>query len=362
MCRACQRRAMTMAALLPDRRPAAFLYTLPSGPAARAAVAIGHVAVTIGLTLTGELDVLVGPTPEDAADALPALGATPEHATHADVLPAQGTTPEAATQAGAPAGLRATPADATRDGAPAAPGTTPEDTAEASARAGLRATPDNADQADALAALGGAPDDVDQAGALAALGGAPENAGRAGALAALGGAPENENAEQARVLAGRRVTSVDATRAGGLGGVPEDGDRAGALSGLGGAAEDATRAGALAALRAVAKGLMVRELGSATPSVSASAGHLFTQRHHDFRAPDTVTFAGDCAVDFTQHHDGVAITVRGQVGYLLEVTAQRPPSAAASRGWFRRHEKELASIGLVLLVAVPVTPTCLNRA
>lgn len=272
-----------MAALLPDRRPAAFLYTLPSGPAARAAVDIGHVAVTIGLTLTGELDVLVGPTPEDAAD----------------VLPAQGTTPEDATQAGAPAGLRATTAEATRDGAPAALDTTPEDTAEAGARAGLRA--------------------------------APENAARADALAALGGAPEND-------------------------------DRAGALSGLGAAAEDATRAGALVALRAVAKGLMVRELGSATPSVSASAGHLFTQRHHDFRAPDTVTFAGDCAVDFTQRHDGVAITVRGQVGYLLEVTAQRPPSAAASRGWFRRHEKELASIGLVLLVAVPVTPTCLNRA
>jgi hypothetical protein len=179
---------MTMAAILPDQRPATFRYTLPSGPVAGAAVDIGHVAVTIGLMLTGELDVLVGP-----------------------------------------------------------------------------------------------------------------------------------------------------------------------------ATEDATRTGALSALGAVAKGLMIRELGSATPSVAANAGHLFTQRHHDFRAPNTVTCSGDCAVDFTQHHDSVPVTVTGQVGYLLEVTAERPHSAAAPRGWFRRHEKELASIGLVLLVAVPIAPTRLTK-
>jgi hypothetical protein len=56
----------------------------------------------------------------------------------------------------------------------------------------------------------------------------------------------------------------------------------------------------------------------------------------------------------------VAVTVRGQVGYALEVTAERPPSATAPRGWFRRHEKELASIGLVLLVATPVSPVRLT--
>jgi hypothetical protein len=120
------------------------------------------------------------------------------------------------------------------------------------------------------------------------------------------------------------------------------------------AADDTTRAGVLAALGAVAKGVMIRGLGSATPSITASAGHRFTQRHHDFRAPNTVIAAGDCAVDFTQRHDGVAVTVSGQIAYSLEVTAERPPSATAPRGWFRRHEKELASIGLVLLVAVPV--------
>jgi hypothetical protein len=118
---------------------------------------------------------------------------------------------------------------------------------------------------------------------------------------------------------------------------------------------DAGRTAALAALGAVAKGVMIRGLGSATPSVTA-AGHRFTQRHHDFRAPNTVISAGDCAVDIAGRHDGVAVTVGGQVGYALEVTAERPPSATAPRGWFRRHEKELASIGLVLLVATPITP------
>ena len=77
---------------------------------------------------------------------------------------------------------------------------------------------------------------------------------------------------------------------------------------------------------------MIRGLGSATPSVSAAAGHLFVQRHHDFRAPNTVTASGDCGVDFTHRHDGMAVTVSGQVGYTLEVTAERPPVGHARRG------------------------------
>jgi hypothetical protein len=122
------------------------------------------------------------------------------------------------------------------------------------------------------------------------------------------------------------------------------------------AAGDATRAAALSALGAVAKGVMIRGLGSATPSISAAAGHRFTQRHHDFRAPNTVISTGDCAIDFTQRHEGLTVTVSGQIAYALEVTAERPPSATAPRGWFRRHEKELASIGMVLLVAAPIAP------
>ncbi|TDV46190.1 hypothetical protein CLV71_111148 [Actinophytocola oryzae] len=123
---------------------------------------------------------------------------------------------------------------------------------------------------------------------------------------------------------------------------------------------EVSRAAALAAVGAVARGVMIRDLGSATPSVSAAAGHLFTQRHHDFRAPNTVTSTGDCAVDFTHRADAVAVTVSGELTYSLEVTAERPPSARAPQGWFRRHEKELASIGLLLLVAVPVVPAHLT--
>jgi hypothetical protein len=191
---------MTMAALLPEPPPVAFTYALPAEPVAGAAVDIGHVTVTIGLLLTGDLEVLAGPGPVDA-------GRTADTGRTADV----------------------------------------------------------------------------------------------------------------------------------------------------GRIADAGRTAALAALGTVAKGVMIRGLGSATPSVTA-AGHRFTQRHHDFRAPNTVISAGDCAIDITGRHDGVAVTVSGQVDYALEVTAERPPSATAPRGWFRRHEKELASIGLVLLVATPIAP------
>jgi hypothetical protein len=139
---------------------------------------------------------------------------------------------------------------------------------------------------------------------------------------------------------------------------------------VGAAAHDTMRAGALTALRAMAKGLMILGLGSATPSISATAGHQFTQRRHDFRAPDTITFAGDCAVDFTQHWDGVDVTVTGEVGYSLEVTAAGEPARAASeigtatntRGWFVQHEKELASIGMLVLVAVPIAPARLTSS
>ena len=118
--------------------------------------------------------------------------------------------------------------------------------------------------------------------------------------------------------------------------------------------DDRTRA--LTALRTVAKGLTVRGLGSPAPAVSAAAGHEFIQRHHDFRAPNTVTFAGDCVIGYTQQE----VAVRGAAGYALAVTAlpvdDRVPVDDTERGWFLRHEKELASIGIVLLVAAPVTP------
>jgi hypothetical protein len=119
----------------------------------------------------------------------------------------------------------------------------------------------------------------------------------------------------------------------------------------------ADRTRALTAVRCVAKGLMIRGLGSPAPSVSASAGHRFTQSHHDFRAPNTVTFAGDCAIDFTHR----AVAVRGAAAYALTVTAMptadhAPTDDDTESGWFLRHEKELASIGMVLLVAAPVTP------
>lgn len=122
--------------------------------------------------------------------------------------------------------------------------------------------------------------------------------------------------------------------------------------------DDRTRA--LTALRTVAKGLMIRGLGSPAPSVSAAAGHEFIQRHHEFRAPNTVTFAGDCVIGYT----GEAVAVRGAATYALAVTALPVDDRVHTdrvhtddeRGWFLRHEKELASIGIVLLVAAPITP------
>lgn len=125
---------------------------------------------------------------------------------------------------------------------------------------------------------------------------------------------------------------------------------------------ESPRGAVMRALRNLAKGLMVRGLGSATPSIVSAAGHEFTQRRHEFRAPNTITFAGDCEIDFGQRRERIDVTMAGVVGYCLEVTAMptagEPPAPddTNGRGWFVRHDKELASIGMVVLVAVPIPP------
>jgi hypothetical protein len=130
---------------------------------------------------------------------------------------------------------------------------------------------------------------------------------------------------------------------------------------------DQTRVGALTTLRAMTKGLMIRGLGSPTPSISSTARHQFVQRRHDFREPNTITFTGECTIDVAHRCDGMDVTVAGEVGYSLEVTAlptagglPRPTDAATGRGWFVHHDKELASIGMVVLVAAPIAPARLT--
>jgi hypothetical protein len=133
-------------------------------------------------------------------------------------------------------------------------------------------------------------------------------------------------------------------------------------------AEDgAIRACTLKALRAMAKGLMVSGIGSYTPTITSAAGHRFTQIRHQFREPNTMAFAGTCAINFAQRCDCGTVTVAGDAGYSLDVTAL--PTGAKSvlgadnagngRAWFVRHDEELASIGVVVLIAVPIAPGAL---
>lgn len=119
------------------------------------------------------------------------------------------------------------------------------------------------------------------------------------------------------------------------------------------AAADTVRACALKALRAVASGVMVRGLGSATPALTSSVGHVFTQRRHDFPATGGVAFAGRCEIDFGQRCELAEVSVRGTAGYSLEVTTN---GRAGSATGFVQHDGALASIGMVVLVAVPIAP------
>lgn len=127
--------------------------------------------------------------------------------------------------------------------------------------------------------------------------------------------------------------------------------------------ERAVRGCTLRALRAMAKGLMVSGVGSYSPTIGSAAGHTFSQVGYRFQAPNTMTFTGSCSIGFAQRCECRTVTVTGDVPYSLEVTAM--PSAGRAREsieptqartWFLRHEEELASIGVVVLVAVPIAP------
>jgi hypothetical protein len=105
------------------------------------------------------------------------------------------------------------------------------------------------------------------------------------------------------------------------------------------------RACAMRAVADTASGVMVRGLGTAAPRITSSAGHVFTQLRHGFPATGAVAFAGRCAVDFGRRRGAAAVTVRGSADYALKVTTD----GDAARG-------ALASIGVVVLVAVPIAP------
>jgi hypothetical protein len=122
----------------------------------------------------------------------------------------------------------------------------------------------------------------------------------------------------------------------------------------------AVRACTLKALRAMAKGLMVSGIGSYAPTIKAS-GLGFVQSGYRFRAPSTMAFTGACTINVTQRCDCGTVGVIGAVEYGLELTATPAGRAidtepAQEGTWFLRHEQELASIGVVVLVAVPIAP------
>jgi hypothetical protein len=125
----------------------------------------------------------------------------------------------------------------------------------------------------------------------------------------------------------------------------------------------AVRACTLKALRAMAKGLMVSGIGSYSPTVASASGHVFNQVGYRFQPPNTMTFVGSCSINFAQRCDCATVSVTGDVRYSLDVTAMpsdgRPlevTEPTQARAWFLRHEEELASIGVVVLVAVPIAP------
>jgi hypothetical protein len=123
------------------------------------------------------------------------------------------------------------------------------------------------------------------------------------------------------------------------------------------------RACALKVLRTMAKGLIVGAVGSSAPTLNSAAGHVFSQVGYRFRAPNTMSFTGGCGIDFAQRCDGGTVALAGDLKYTLDVTAMptdgRPldlTGPVQSGAWFQRHEEELASIGVVVLVAVPLAP------
>ncbi len=123
----------------------------------------------------------------------------------------------------------------------------------------------------------------------------------------------------------------------------------------------ALRACTLRTLRGMAKGLMVGAIGSYAPTINAT-GLRFGQTGYRFRPPNTMVFTGTCAIGVSKCCDCATVGVTGEVEYSLDLTATptggRPADAEPTQEntWFLRYEQELASIGVVVLVAVPIEP------
>jgi hypothetical protein len=127
------------------------------------------------------------------------------------------------------------------------------------------------------------------------------------------------------------------------------------------------RACTLKTLRAMAKGLMVSGIGSYAPAINAP-GLRFSQSGYRFRPPNTMAFAGSCVIDVSRRCECGTVNVAGEVAYSLDLTAMPADGRLADaeptqeNTWFLRHEEELAAIGVVRLVAVPIAPGQLAEA
>jgi hypothetical protein len=114
----------------------------------------------------------------------------------------------------------------------------------------------------------------------------------------------------------------------------------------------------LEALRVMAKRLMVSGIGSDAPTI-ASAGLAFEQYGFRLRAPHTMEFSGACTIDVARQYDCGTVGLAGAVAYRLDLSATpgvhagQVPEPTQATAWFQRYEQELASIGVVVLAAVP---------
>ncbi|BFU44706.1 peptidoglycan-binding protein [Krasilnikovia sp. MM14-A1004] len=125
------------------------------------------------------------------------------------------------------------------------------------------------------------------------------------------------------------------------------------------------RLAAQQSLDGITEGIQIQGVGGDRVSFSTTFGNQFEQTEVRYTPPNTMSFLGSCLIGYVVDTEVGQATVRGSVGFQLDVTVtphptpEPAPEVEDERSWFEEYAPQIltgAAIALVVVVAVAAAP------
>ncbi|RZU54369.1 putative peptidoglycan binding protein [Krasilnikovia cinnamomea] len=125
------------------------------------------------------------------------------------------------------------------------------------------------------------------------------------------------------------------------------------------------RLAAQQSLDGITEGIQIQGVGGDRVSFSTTFGNQFEQTEVRFTPPNTMSFLGSCLIGYHVDTEVGQATVRGSVGFQLDVTvtphptSEPAPEVQDERGWFEEYAPVILTgtvIALVVVVAIAAAP------